>query len=165
MCVGILGVASRSLLGVAVAGPIRIISLALCTVAAQRRNALAILDTSSLACSSISQGGQKLLPDQTAIDPCRCAAVDLKGAQLVQPCPVKISLAPHTHLHFLHVLLLGADDTSRADDAEPANDLLRGEAEVFHHVTADASARAAQTGFAMHRDRPLSLFHARDELV
>ena len=91
--------------------------------------------------------------------------MDLKGTQLMQPRPVKISLAPHSHLHFLHVLLLGTDDTSGTDDAEPADDLLRGEAEVFHHVTADAGACAAQASFAMHRDGSLGLFHTRDELV
>ena len=47
----------------AIGGPMRIIPLTLCTVAAQRRNTLTILDTSCLACSSFSQGGQELLPD------------------------------------------------------------------------------------------------------
>ena len=105
------------------------------------------------------------MPNQTTIDPCGRATVNLKGTQLVQPRAMEISFTPHTHLHFFHVLMLGADDTSRADDAEPADDLLRGEAEMFHHVAADAGARAAQTGFAMHGDGSLGLFHTGDELV
>lgn len=73
---------------------------------------------------------------------------------LCHACSECITRCPHATLPVAQEVLLGADDASRAHNAQVAEHLIGGEAVMLHDVQADEDACAAEASFAVHRHDP-----------
>ena len=76
-----------------------------------------------------------------------------------------LSQRQHARLLISEILLLRADDASRADKSQPCNAFLRAKPKVLHHVETNQCASAAQTCQTMHSQRSVGRFSQTQKRV